>query len=130
VDVEEENKQYRTFLIFQQGIFVGIVVGLVGAGGVFLIIPALVLLAKLPMKKAVGTALVIIMINSWVGFFSDFKEHQFDWNFLLIFSGLAVIGIFIGGYISKFISSSKLKPIFGWFVLVVGTFIIIKELFF
>ena len=125
-----EENQFRTFLIFTQGVFVGFIVGLIGAAGGFLIIPALVLLAKLPMKKAVGTALVIIMLNSWVGFFSDFKHHELDWKFLLLFSGLSVIGTFIGGYISKFISGSKLKPIFGWFVLVIGSFIIIKELFF
>jgi len=129
VEMDEENKEYRTFLIFQQGIIVGFIVGLVGAGGGFIIIPVLVLLAKLPMKKAVGTALVIIMLNSWIGFFSDFNQHIFDWKFLFFFTFLVTCGIFAGGYISKFISGSKLKPIFGWFVLVVGSFILIKELF-
>jgi len=130
VETEDENKQYRTFLIFQQGILVGFMVGLLGAGGGFLIIPALVLLAKLPMKRAVGTTLAIIMLNSAVGFLSDYKQHQFDWHFLLIFTGFAIIGIFIGGYLSKFISGIKLKPIFGYFILVMGVFILLKELFF
>ncbi len=128
--VLQKNKSYQTFMLFLQGISIGFIVALVGAGGGFLIIPALVILARLPMKNAIGTALAIIMLNSWVGFFSDFKEHQFDWKFLIAFSTFAVIGIFIGGYISKFISSSKLKPMFGWFVLVTGTYIILKEFFF
>ncbi len=127
---KHNNEQYRYFLIFQQGFLVGILVGLVGAGGGFLIIPALVVLAKLPMKKAVGTSLAIIAINSSVGFLSDFGEHQFNWNFILIFSGFAISGIILGSYLSKYISGTKLKPGFGWFILVMGVYIISKELFF
>jgi uncharacterized protein len=130
IDSEKNNEQYRYFLIFQQGIVVGVLVGLVGAGGGFLIIPALVVLAKLPMKKAIGTSLAIIGLNSTIGFFSDFGVHHFDWSFILIFSGFAVTGIIIGSYLTKFISSVKLKPAFGWFVLIMGVFIITKELFF
>lgn len=85
---KHNNEQYRYFLIFQQGVIVGILVGLVGAGGGFLIIPALVVLAKLPMKKAVGTSLAIIALNSSIGFLSDFGTHEFDWKFLFIFQAL------------------------------------------
>jgi len=127
---KHNNEEYRYFLIFQQGIIVGALVGLVGAGGGFLIIPALVLLAKLPMKKAVGTSLAIIALNSSIGFLSDFGTHQFDWKFLIIFSGFAIFGIIIGSYLTKFISGAKLKPGFGWFVLLMGIYIISKELFF
>ena len=130
MDQEKNNIQYRHFLIFQQGIVVGALVGLVGAGGGFLIIPALVMLAKLPMKKAVGTSLAIIALNSTVGFLSDFGVHQFDWRFIFIFSGFAICGIIIGSSLTKYISSVKLKPAFGWFVLVMGIYIIGKELFF
>jgi uncharacterized protein len=130
IDAEKNNEQYRYFLIFQQGVVVGALVGLVGAGGGFLIIPALVVLAKLPMKKAVGTSLAIIALNSTIGFLSDFGVHHFNWVFILIFSGFAVTGIIIGSYLSKYISSIKLKPAFGWFVLVMGIYIISKELFF
>jgi hypothetical protein len=130
IDADKTNEQYRYFLIFQQGIIVGALVGLVGAGGGFIIIPALVMLAKLPMKKAIGTSLAIIALNSSIGFLSDFGVHQFDWSFLIIFSGFAISGIIIGSYLSKYISGAKLKPAFGWFILVMVIYIIIKELFF
>ena len=129
MDREKNNEQYRYFLICQQGIVVGALVGMVGAGGGFLIIPALVVLAKLPMKKAVGTSLAIIALNSSIGFLSDFGAHQFDWKFILIFTGFAISGIIIGSYLTKYISGVKLKPAFGWFVLVMGIYIITKELF-
>ncbi|MEO6901980.1 MAG: sulfite exporter TauE/SafE family protein [Bacteroidia bacterium] len=127
---DNSNAPYNYYSIFRQGIIIGILVGLVGAGGGFLIIPALVLLAKLPIKKAIGTSLAIITINSFIGFLSDFSQHKFDWPFLLVFSGLAVLGILLGSYLAKFISGAKLKPTFGWFVLIVGVYIISKELFF
>lgn len=127
---KHNNEQYRYFLIFQQGVIVGLLVGLVGAGGGFLIIPALVVLAKLPMKKAVGTSLAIIALNSSIGFLSDFGTHEFDWRFIGIFSGFAVFGIVLGSYLTKYVSGSKLKPGFGWFILVMGIYIIGKELFF
>lgn len=130
IDSEKNNEQYRYFLIFQQGVVVGALVGLVGAGGGFLIIPALVVLAKLPMKKAIGTSLAIIALNSTIGFLSDFGVHHFDWAFILKFSGFAITGIIIGSYLSKYISSIKLRPAFGWFILVMGVYIITKELFF
>jgi uncharacterized membrane protein YfcA len=129
VDRERSNQEYHYFLILQQGILVGSLVGLVGAGGGFLIIPALVILAKLPMKKAIGTSLAIITLNSTVGFLSDFRSHQFDWAFIFKFSAFAVTGIIIGTYLAKHVSSAKLKPAFGWFVLVMGIYIISKELF-
>lgn len=129
VNLEANNDQYRYFLIIQQGIIVGALVGLVGAGGGFLIIPALVMLAKLPMKKAIGTSLAIITINSTIGFLSDFWVHEFNWEFLFVFSGFAIAGIVLGSYLSKFVSGTKLKPAFGWFILVMGTFIVVKEVF-
>ncbi len=119
---------YNYPLILAEGVVVGLVTGLVGAGGGFLIIPALVLLAKLPMKQAVGTSLVIIAAKSLIGFTGDLKgDEVINWNFLLIFSAIAVVGIIAGSMYSKNISNEKLKPVFGWFILVMGLYIIIKE---
>jgi len=113
------------------GFFVGIVTGFLGAGGGFLIIPALLFFAKLPMKQAVGTSLLIIFINSSIGFGGDlYIRTPIDYGFLLIVSSIAFIGMLIGAQLSKRIDGAKLKPIFGWFVLIMGIYIITKEIFF
>ena len=114
-------------LIFVTGISIGFLTGLVGAGGGFLIIPALVILCKIPMKEAIGTSLTIITANTLIGFLGVAHKELIDWSFLLKISGLAILGIFIGIAISKKIDGPKLKLIFGWFVLVMGIYIIIKE---
>lgn len=125
----DEEPRYNYPLILLEGIVVGAVTGLVGAGGGFLIIPALVLLAKLPMKQAVGTSLIIIAAKSLIGFTGDLKGNQvIDWRFLLIFSLIAMVGIIAGSMLSRNISNEKLKPAFGWFVLVMGVYIIAKEM--
>ncbi|NNF33808.1 MAG: sulfite exporter TauE/SafE family protein [Saprospiraceae bacterium] len=115
-------------LIMIEGGIVGVLTGIVGAGGGFLIIPALVLLAKLPMKKAVATSLLIIAIKSLIGFIGDVENLEIDWIFLLSFTSISIIGIFIGIYLSNFIKGKKLKKGFGWFVLLMAIYIIIKEL--
>ncbi|MEY3249672.1 MAG: hypothetical protein RL742_1715, partial [Bacteroidota bacterium] len=112
-------------LILAEGLIVGMVTGLVGAGGGFLIIPALVLLANLPMKQAVGASLIIIAAKSLIGFLGDLGvDTTIDWQFLLVFSSIATVGILIGSMLSKRIDDAKLKPAFGWFVLVMGVYII------
>lgn len=122
--------KYNYPLIFGEGLLVGAVTGIVGAGGGFLIIPALVLLAGLPMKQAVGTSLLIIALKSLIGFTGDIGSDQLiDYKFMLIFSAFAIVGILIGSYITRFFSNEKLKPVFGWFVLVMGFYILGKELF-
>jgi uncharacterized protein len=127
---EEASKQTFNYpVILIEGMVVGILTGLVGAGGGFLIIPALVVLSKLPMKEAVGTSLVIIAAKSLIGFLGEGAEVQVDWTFLMTISAFAIVGIFVGTYLSKKIEGAKLKPAFGWFVLVMGIYIIIKELF-
>lgn len=129
----KEERQVMKFnypMIFLQGAFVGIITGLVGAGGGFFIIPALVIFSKLPMKKAIGTSLLIITINSLIGFLSSLSHHQIDWNLLLIVTALAIGGIFAGNWLSHKVSGEKLKKAFGWFVLVMGIYIIVKEIFF
>ena len=130
VDEEETGKlKFNYPLIVAEGAIVGTVTGLVGAGGGFLIIPALVLLAGLPMKTAIGTSLLIISVKSLLGFLGDLGNQEIHWVFLLAFTGLSVIGIFAGTYTSKFIDGSKLKKLFGWFVLLMSVYIIINELF-
>jgi uncharacterized membrane protein YfcA len=131
-NVEEKlgEQKFNYPLILIEGAVVGVITGLVGAGGGFLIIPALVILSKLPMKEAVGTSLVIIAAKSLIGFFGEGGESTIDWQFLSIVSAFAIVGIFVGTALSKKINGEKLKPAFGWFVLVMGVYIIVKELFF
>lgn len=126
---DKDQLKYNYSLIFLEGILVGGVTGLVGAGGGFLIIPALVLLAGLPMKQAVGTSLLIIAMKSLIGFTGDLGSGlQISYSFMMMFSAFAIGGILTGAYLSKFIPGQKLKPAFGWFVLVMGLFILGKEL--
>jgi hypothetical protein len=116
-------------LLILLGLLTGLVTGLVGAGGGFIIIPILVLLAGLSMKKAVGTSLFIIAINALLGFLGDVGHLDIDWRFLLTFIAIAVIGVFIGIWLNKFIDGKKLKKGFGWFVLLMGIYKLVKELF-
>ena len=129
---EEENAvpQLNLPVIIIEGAVVGVLTGIVGAGGGFLIIPALVLFAKLPMKKAVGTSLLIIATKSLIGFIGDVQRYgdQLDWTRLLTVTAIAVFGIFIGIYLNTFIDGKKLKKGFGWFVLLMAVYIIGKQL--
>ncbi|HRB73113.1 MAG TPA: sulfite exporter TauE/SafE family protein, partial [Flavobacterium sp.] len=116
-------------LLIPQIFLIGVVIGLIGAGGGFLIIPSLVFFAKLPMKKAVGTSLLIIAINSLIGFTGDLENLNADWTFLLTFSLVSVFGIFAGIYLNRFINETQLKKGFGWFVLLMAVYILLKESF-
>jgi uncharacterized membrane protein YfcA len=109
------------------GVLIGLVTGFLGAGGGFLLIPAFVILMKLPMKEAIGTSLLIIALNSLIGFVGDIGRHPIDWMFIIIVSVIAVAGVIIGGYFNQKVNSNKLKKGFGWFVLVMGIYIIIRE---
>jgi len=130
-DVDNAPLIYNYPMILLEGAVVGMLTGLVGAGGGFLIIPALVLLARMPMKLAVGTSLFIIAAKSLIGFIGDLQGNQLiDWKLLGSFTAFAVAGIFIGIVLSKKINGDKLKKAFGWFVLVMGIYIIVKEIFF
>ena len=128
---EVEIKKDAAFnypLIIIEGFVVGILTGLVGAGGGFLIIPALVLFANLPMKRAVATSLLIIAVKSLIGFLGDIGNIVIDWPFLLSFTSLSVVGIIVGIWLNNFIDGKKLKKAFGYFILLMSIFIIIKEL--
>jgi len=129
ITVENRNQPqvFNYPMILLEGIIVGVLTGLVGAGGGFLIIPALVVFSKLPMKEAIGTSLVIIAAKSLIGFFGEHSGAMIQWFFLAKVTIFAIVGIFIGIFISKKIDGAKLKPAFGWFVLVMGIYILLKE---
>jgi uncharacterized membrane protein YfcA len=124
--INERNNKGFTLALW--GFMIGIITGLLGAGGGFLIIPALVLFMKLPMKRAIGTSLIIIAINSIFGFLFSLKQTYLDWKILLLFTGLAILGIYFGGLFAEKLPGKRLKKWFGYFVLIMGIYIIIKEL--
>lgn len=118
----------RQFTLLLYGVGVGLITGFLGAGGGFLIIPALVLLVGLPMKKAIGTSLMIIALNSSIGFLGDLHHLHINWPFLLSISAVAILGIFIGGRLGKKLPGSGLRRAFGWFVLAMGIIILFMEM--
>ena len=124
-----DDRFYFTYLVVQ-GLLIGFLTGLVGAGGGFLIIPALVLLTGLPFKTAVGTSLFIIAVNSLSGFLGDVLNHTIEWKFLLTITGLAIVGILIGNRFAQKLPAKKLRQVFGWFTLIMGSWILMKELIF
>lgn len=123
--VSKNQPYYKTFV---QGLIIGTITGIIGAGGGFLYVPALVLWANIPMKKAVGTSLIIVTINSLIGFMGDVQTLDIEWGFLLIFTLISILGIILGVFLSKFVSGPKLKKSFGLFVLIMAIYIIFKEL--
>ena len=128
-DAEDDETQKAGFvIILLQGSGIGLITGLVGVGGGFMIVPALVVFSKLNMKLAVGTSLLIIAANSLIGFLGDVFTRSIDWYFLLIFTLISIVGIFIGNALSKKIPGAKLKAGFGWFVLAMGLYIFLKEI--
>ncbi|MEP7141607.1 MAG: sulfite exporter TauE/SafE family protein [Ferruginibacter sp.] len=124
------QNDHHTFKLLLYGILIGLSTGFLGAGGGFLVIPALVIILKMPMKQAVGTSLLIIALNSLIGFTGDLGHFAINWKFLLSISLIAIAGIFVGGIIAKRIHGDHLKKGFGWFVLVMGVYIFVKEIFF
>lgn len=123
------NHSSRFLIIGLEGLFVGTITGFVGAGGGFLIIPALVVLVGLPMKKAVGTSLFIIATKSLIGFLGDWQQSPvIDWSLLFTISTIAVVGLSVGMKLSSRVSESTLKKGFGYFVLLMGCFVLFDQL--
>ena len=119
---------YNYPLILAEALVVGALTGFVGAGGGFLIIPALVIFADLEIKRAIGTSLMIIALKSLLGFFlGDAMTTAIDWLFLAQFTGLAVIGIFAGVYLGRLIDGGRLKKSFGYFIMAMAVLIFIME---
>lgn len=126
---EGADRHSNPLFILIEGAVVGVITGIVGAGGGFLIIPALVLVGGLPMKRAVGTSLLIIAAKSLIGFSGDLgAATALDWGFLLPFTGFAVLGIIGGVFLARSIDGARLRPAFGWLVLGMGTFITVQQL--
>lgn len=126
---ENSTSKKKPVLLLFYGILIGLVTGFLGAGGGFLLIPALVILMKLPMKEAIGTSLLIISLNSLIGFLGDIGRHPIDWKFLFIITTIAIAGVFAGGFFNQKVNAEKLKKGFGWFVLIMGIYILVKEIF-
>ena len=126
--ISKQTKNVQKVKIIFDGLFVGLITGMVGAGGGFLIIPALVLLSRLEMKKAIGTSLMIIAVKSLFGFLGEWGS-EFDWQLLISFTAIAVIGVFVGVYLSKFFDGKKLKKSFAVFVMFTAVVIMLKEFF-
>lgn len=127
INTGDARLNYTRLII--QSMIVGVITGFVGVGGGFLIIPSLVLFAGLPMKKAVGTSLMIMTISSLLGVLGDVSRHApINYKFLLMFSAFAIAGIIAGSYLTRYINDNKLKPAFGWFVLLMGIFVLITTL--
>ena len=126
-EITSNSQRFRIFLVIIEGLLIGFLTGLVGAGGGFLIIPALVFLTGLPFKTAVGTSLFIIAINSLFGFFGDLLNYKIEWGFLLSITALAVVGILAGNFLSRRILSFYLRKAFGWLTLLMGCWILLRE---
>lgn len=126
---ETTTSKQRLSSLVLQGVLIGLLAGTVGAGGGFLIIPALVLFANMPMRTAVGTSLCIIAIQSLIGFLGDLGHTVMDWTMLLTFSAVSILGIFVGIYLTRFVPDKNLKKGFGYFVLIMAIYILIKEVF-
>ena len=126
-EILKDEGQWRFVLLICEGLLIGFITGMVGAGGGFLIIPALVWLTGLPFKTAVGTSLFIIAINSLLGFLGDLLNYRMEWNLLLTLTGLAALGILIGNSLQKKISGLSLRKAFGWFILAMGLWILSWE---
>jgi uncharacterized membrane protein YfcA len=128
-EIQDDSFEINRFQIVLAGVLVGFITGIVGVGGGFLIIPVLTNWAKLSIKKSVATSLIIITINSLIGFSVDHDGLQrIDWIHMFIFSLFAIIGITIGVKLSTKIPGEKLKPLFGWFILIMGISILLSEL--
>ena len=124
----ETQAKERSAILLVYGVLIGLVTGFLGAGGGFLLIPALVLLMKLPVKEAIGTSLLIISLHSLIGFVGDIGRYAVNWKLMLTLTSIAVAGIFIGGYFNQKVNSAKLKKGFGWFVLVMGIYVLVREI--
>lgn len=119
--------KYCWLWLMTEGLGVGILTGLVGVGGGFAIVPALVLLGKIPMKQAIGTSLVIIACNSVAGLVGYLGHIQIDWTITVGFTFLAALGTVLGSHLTQYVSTQQLQQGFGYFLLGVASFVLIQN---
>ena len=117
----------KFILIGAVGLGVGMLTGLVGIGGGFIIVPALVLIVGVPIRNAIGTSLAVIAMNSLSGFFGYVGHAAFDWRAIGLFTIITVAGILVGTWLVRFVSPTVLKQAFAVFLLCMGTFILVKN---
>ena len=122
-----KRSEYLWLAMILVGLVVGIVTGFVGVGGGFAIIPALVLLGKIPMKEAIGTSLLIITFKSATGFIGYLNQVALDPNLMLTFTTVAILGVIWGAYFSGKIRGDKLQRAFGYFLIAIAMFILLKR---
>lgn len=119
--------KYCWLWLLTEGIAIGVLTGLVGVGGGFAIVPALVLLGKLPMKEAIGTSLLIIAFNSVAGFLGYFGQVSLDYHLMVSFTFFAVLGILLGSYLSGFVDAKNLQQGFAYFLMAIAAFILFQQ---
>jgi|GEM_PF-115051 len=127
-DTRTATSPLAILALMLQGAAVGVLTGMVGAGGGFLTIPVLIIFSRIKMKVAVGTSLFIAGIRGLVGFAADRGDYEIDWPVLLIFTAVSIVGILMGAALAKRVHGTKLKKAFGWFVLVMGAAVLAAEL--
>ena len=127
-DIETARRRVPYWIIFLEGLLVGLLTGFVGVGGGFLIIPVLTAFLRLPMKLAVGTSLSIIAINSLIGFLGDLGTHRIDWPFLGEMLVFTLAGVGVGAVLSRRVPGGRLRPAFGYLTLAMGTWVLIREI--
>src|SRR5690606_6396098 len=110
------------------GLLIGMLSGMAGVGGGFLVLPALVLIARIPFVQAAGAALIIIAFNSWLGFIGGMLYHTINWSFLLSVTALAVVGIIMGNHFTQQVRIHHLRVIVGWISLGISCMILLREI--
>ncbi len=122
--------KYAIVVFIVGGVLIGFLTALVGIGGGFLIIPILVIYINMPIQKAIATSLLIIALKSLIGFLGDINHIAMNWSFLLVFTGIAVLGIILGMQLATIINGKKLKKYFAYFLIVLSICIFSKEMLF
>jgi uncharacterized membrane protein YfcA len=110
------------------GLITGVLAGLLGVGGGFLILPALVVFARIPFESAVGTTLFVIALNSLLGFLGDLLNYAINWTFLLSITALSIAGVCLGILSNKIVPAQPLQKSLGWITLTLGIWILVNEL--